>query len=447
MGSKRQTRQFTCQECGASHSKWSGKCASCGAWNTLIEEEVSQTEIKSVSKAAKLKTTKASQRARISTKARLTTGISEVDQVLGGGIMPGSIILLAGEPGVGKSTLLLQLAAACAKRKKVLYVSGEESMGQMHHRVQRLGVKDDNLELATTTSTDSIASTISAGDYDLVIVDSVQTMACDELSSSSGTVSQITNSARMLQVVAKEANTAVLLVGHVTKQGNIAGPKILEHLVDVVLNLEGERFGSFKILRGNKNRFGSTFEVGIFEMKDSGMEPVKNPSAALLNERQVSDGSVVFAAIEGTRALLVEVQALVNRSQFGYPKRTAAGFDLNRLNLLTAVLSRRAGLSLDDQDVYVNVVGGMKVAEPAADLAVCLAIVSALKNKPLKTNAVVFGEVGLSGEIRSVPQVDARVSEAKKIGFKAAIGPSSGSKNSFIKPVRHLNDVTSKILQ
>lgn len=442
---KQQTKQFVCQECGAVHSKWSGRCDTCGMWNSIVEEAITQAGLANRPPAQPLKTARASQRPRQSHR-RLATGLSEVDQVLGGGIIPGSILLLAGSPGVGKSTLLLQVAAAVAARRQVLYVSGEESINQLHHRLDRLAVKSDNLELATTTSTDSIVATIAGGQYDLVIVDSIQTMACDDLSASAGTVSQITNSARRLQVAGKTAGCSILLVGHVTKQGSIAGPKLLEHLVDVVLNLEGERFGSFKILRGTKNRFGSTFEVGIFEMKADGMMAVKNPSAALLDERQVSDGSVVLATIEGTRALLVEVQALVNRTQFGYPKRTAVGFDLNRLNLLTAVLARRAGFRLDDQDVYVNVVGGMKIAEPAADLAVALAIASALKNKPVRANAVVFGEVGLSGEIRSVPQVDARVAEAKKIGFKAAIGPASGAQNAFVKPVRQVRDITDKIL-
>lgn len=379
-------------------------------------------------------------------KQRLGTGIAEVDEVLGGGIVPGSLLLLAGEPGIGKSTLLLQVAAAVSQGKRVLYVSGEESLRQVYVRAQRLDIDSQKLQLAAATSTDAIASTVAQSDYDLVIVDSVQTIACEDIGSSAGTVSQITNSARMLQSVAKSSHTAVLLVGHVTKQGNIAGPKILEHLVDVVLNLEGERFGSFKVLRGTKNRFGSTYEVGIFEMKDAGMMPVKNPSAAFLHERQPGDGSVVFATIEGTRALLVEVQALVNQSNYGYPKRTTVGFDLNRLNILAAVLAKRARLPLNDYDVYINVVGGMKVQEPAADLALCLAIMSALKNKPLKQNAVVFGEVGLSGEVRSVNQVEARVNEAQKLGFKAAIGPASGSNNSFIKPVKHITDITNKFL-
>lgn len=437
--------EFVCQECGSAHAKWGGRCSACGAWNSLVEETITPAAT-NAPQAAKLNPTSVKNIKASAVGKRLTTTIGEVDQVLGGGIMPGSILLVAGEPGIGKSTLLLQIASGAAAKQRVLYVSGEESLEQLHHRARRLKAAGGGLELVAATSADSVAATIAGGEYDLVVVDSIQTMATASVSSAAGTVSQITNSARQLQLAAKDTNTAILLVGHVTKEGSIAGPKILEHLVDVVLSLEGERFGNFKLLRGTKNRFGSTFEVGIFEMKDSGLVPVKNPSAALLQERAAGDGSVVLATIEGTRALLVEVQALVIRSNFGYPKRTAAGFDLNRLNLLCAVLGKRTRLSLGSYDVYVNIVGGMKVSEPAADLAVCLAIVSALKNKPLRANAVVFGEVGLSGEIRSVNQVEGRVSEAKKLGFRAAIGPRSGSKSTFIKPVGHLNDLINKIL-
>ncbi len=408
--------RFVCQECGNVESKWSGKCGNCGSWNSFVEEKA-VTNSAGIASGAKLQATPATKIKANTQTARLSSDIDEVDQVLGGGIIPGSVILLAGEPGIGKSTLLLQLANSLAQKSRVLYVSGEESLNQIKLRADRLNTLNVMLELATSTSSDDIAVTISSGEYQLVVVDSIQTMATAGVSSSAGTVSQITNSAQLLQNAAKNSHTAVLIVGHVTKEGNIAGPKILEHLVDVVLHLEGERFGGFKLLRGVKNRFGSTNEVGIFEMNSDGMKPVQNPSEAFLAERSGGDGSVVFPSLEGSRAVLVEVQALVSASPFGYPKRTAVGFDLNRLNLLVAVLSRRAGLNLGTQDIYVNIVGGLRLAEPAADLAVCMAIASAFRKKPLIDKTVVFGEVGLSGEVRRVEQPEKRLSEAKKLKF------------------------------
>lgn len=350
--------------------------------------------------------------------------MNEVDNVLGGGVVAGSVNLIAGQPGIGKSTLLLQLAYNLSAEYKVLYVSGEESAHQIGLRAQRLGADAKKLQLATSTVTDDIAATVASGDYQLVIVDSIQTVSCSDISSAAGSVSQITNSTHMLTAAAKTTNTALIIVGHVTKEGSIAGPKVLEHVVDVVLQLEGDRYGGFKLLRAVKNRYGSTNEAGIFEMTDSGLQTVDNPSAALLAERQVSDGSIVLATLEGTRPLLVEVQALVNRTSYGYPKRAASGIDLNRVNLLVAMLERRTKLNLADQDIYVNIVGGIKLTEPAADLAVCMAIASASKGMQLKENAVVFGEVGLSGEIRHVPHIEKRLAEAKKLGFSTAIGPA-----------------------
>ncbi len=358
------------------------------------------------------------------TLARIDAELPEVNQVLGGGIVPGAVMLLSGDPGIGKSTLVLQLAARIAATQKVLYVSGEESANQIKLRADRLEVTADGLELLCETNADVIAATVSSGSYGLVIIDSIQTMETDTLSGSPGTVGQITASAQMLQRAAKTHHVAMMIIGHVTKEGNIAGPKILEHLVDVVLYLEGEKYGAFKALRSIKNRFGSTSEVGIFEMQDKGLMPVPNPSAALLAERQEAPGSVVLATMEGTRPLLVEVQALVSKSPFGYPKRTASGFDINRLNVLVAVLTKRAGLPLSDQDIYVNVIGGLKITEPAADLAIILAIASAFKNASIMHNLVAFGEVGLSGEIRSVNNVSGRLAEAKKLGFRYAVGPS-----------------------
>ena len=419
--------QFVCQSCGATHSRWMGKCENCGAWNSLVEEVAGPVVKAGKTAAAAAVKTERLDEIRVADRPRFRTGLEEVDQVLGGGIVPGSVMLLSGDPGIGKSTLVLQIAATLAAGKRVLYVSGEESTTQVKLRADRLGVNADGLELLSETSVDSIVATISMAAYELVIIDSIQTMAVDVLTGAPGTVGQITASSQALQAVAKGRHIAMLIIGHVTKDGTIAGPKILEHLVDVVLYLEGDRYGSFKALRGIKNRFGSTSEVGIFEMNDTGLVPVPNPSAALLAERQPGPGSVVLATLEGSRPLLVEVQALVAPTAFGYPKRTAVGFDLNRLNLLVAVLTKRAKLNLSSSDIYVNVVGGLRVSEPAADLAIILSIASALNDIAVPNNLVAFGEVGLNGEIRSVSQVAKRLGEAKRLGLTTAIGPRLGT--------------------
>jgi DNA repair protein RadA/Sms len=432
-------------------SSWSGRCPECGEWNTLQEEAVIDTGmtggVTSDGRALKANSVGSSVH---HDQERLQTGMKEVDTVLGGGVVIGSVNLIAGQPGIGKSTLLLQLASSIAKKHKVLYVSGEESGHQVGMRAERLGVPTGSeLQLATSTSADDIAATVLEGQYELVVVDSIQTVAVKGVASAAGSVSQITNSTHLILNAAKQSNTAVVLVGHVTKEGAIAGPKVLEHVVDVVLQLEGERYGGFKVLRAVKNRFGPTTEAGIFEMGEKGLETVENPSAALLAERQVSDGSIVLATMEGTRPLLVEVQALVNKTSYGYPKRAASGIDLNRVNLLVAMLERRTKLSLSDQDIYINIVGGMKITEPAADLAVCLAIGSAAKGLQLKSNAVVFGEVGLSGEVRHVPYIDKRIAEAKKLGFDEAIGPiqKSGKKAAFLKGVSDVRSALNQFLE
>lgn len=434
-------------------SAWSGRCPQCGEWNTLQEEVqivASGPAAAGVSNGKRLEPQAVSELVKIDQK-RLATGMADVDTIMGGGIVAGSVNLIAGQPGIGKSTLLLQLAYAVAGHARVLYVSGEESAHQVGLRAQRLGATRSNLQMATSTSADDIAATIVAGTYDLVIVDSIQTIACAAVASSAGTVSQITNSTHLIMAAAKQVNTAVVLVGHVTKEGAIAGPKVLEHVVDVVLQLEGDRYGGFKILRAAKNRFGSTSEAGIFEMVHEGLRPVDNPSAALLEERQVSDGSIVLATLEGTRPLLVEVQALVNKTSYGYPKRAASGIDLNRVNLLVAMLERRTKLNLAEQDIYINIVGGMKITEPAADLAVCMAIGSAAKGLQLKQNAVVFGEIGLSGEVRHVPFAEKRIAEAKKLGFDGAIGPklkgASGAHDSFLVSVPNVREALNQFLE
>lgn len=411
---------YVCGGCGAASASWSGRCYACGEWNTLEQ----QSDVAGVVGDGRELTATALGDARLKDNPRHVSGIGEIDDVMGGGIVPGSVNLIAGQPGIGKSTLLLQLANALAAREDVLYVSGEESAHQVGARAGRLGVAARRLLLATSNVTEDIAATIASSRHKLVIVDSIQAVAVNGVAAAAGTVAQITNSARLLTIAAKQSNTAIILVGHVTKEGAIAGPKVLEHVVDVVLQLEGDRYGGFKVLRAIKNRYGPTTEAGIFEMTGKGLVPVANPSAALLAERQATDGSVVLATLEGTRPLLVEVQALVNRAGYGYPRRTASGIDPNRVNLLIAMLERRTKLNLADQDVYVNIVGGIRVGEPAADLAVVMAIASASKAMRLKPSAVVFGELGLSGEVRHVPCVDKRVAEAKKLGFKLFIGPN-----------------------
>ncbi|MBI2592118.1 DNA repair protein RadA [Candidatus Saccharibacteria bacterium] len=441
--------RYVCSNCGAASLTWTGRCQTCGEWNSL-QEEVDVSSLSPKSSGHKLKLESVTAAASLKTP-RLKTGLDDVDEVLGGGLVAGSVNLLAGQPGIGKSTLLLQIAYNTSKNNRVLYVSGEESARQVASRAERLGAQHKALQLAVSNVANDIATTITSGDFDVVIVDSVQAIAVNELTSAAGSISQITGSTQLLATAAKATNTALILVGHVTKEGAIAGPKVLEHIVDVVLQLEGDspQAGGFKILRASKNRYGATTEAGIFEMTEIGMQPVNNPSEALLAERQVSDGSIVHATMEGSRPLLVEIQALVNRTSYGYPKRTASGIDLNRVNLLIAMLERRTKLKLADRDIYVNIVGGIRLSEPAADLAVCMAVASAAKSMQLKKNAVVFGEVGLSGEVRHVPYLEKRLAEAKKLGFEAAIGPTvrSGKKPAFLLPVSNVRSALNTFLE
>jgi len=435
---------FVCQQCGARSPKWTGKCEQCGQWNSLVEQAPAPMGKSAVARSAgqgtllqpRPITAAASQD---EPAVRLATGIADLDVVLGGGILPGGVLLLAGQPGMGKSTLLLQVAHAVARQQAVLYISGEESAGQVALRATRLGAdQHEALSFAASTSADDIAATIRTGQYQLVIVDSIQTLSLAEITSAPGTVSQITNASNVIIQAAKQSGTAVVLVGHVTKEGSIAGPKVLEHLVDVVLQFEGDRYGGFKVVRAIKNRYGSTNEAAIFAMGERGLTVVENPSAALLAERQNADGSVVLATLEGNRPILVEIQALVNPTHFGYPKRTASGFDLNRLNLLIAVLERRTKLQLSDKDIYINVVGGLKLADRAADLAVVMAIASAAAGRRLDDGVVVFGEVGLGGEVRSAQAAERRITEAQKLGFTKAIAPHSGLKTPFVHDVRDI---------
>ncbi|MBR3164346.1 DNA repair protein RadA [Candidatus Saccharibacteria bacterium] len=444
--------RFICQNCGASYAKWAGRCENCQEWNTLLEQ-VAPTESEAKSALArgavsgkKLATASINSIEPSDKQSRLSTNFPDLDTVLGGGILLGSVNLLAGQPGIGKSTLLMQICSNVASQgKAVLYVSGEESAGQVKLRALRLGASSEKLHFASSTSGNDIAKTIETGDYDLVIVDSIQTLSLAEISSAPGTVSQVSNCGNLLIRAAKATDTAVIIVGHVTKDGTLAGPKVLEHLVDVVLNFEGDRYGGFKTVRAVKNRFGSTVEVAIFEMASNGLQEVKNPSEALLAERQNTDGSIIMATIEGARPLLVEIQALVNPTNYGYPKRTASGFDLNRLNLLIAVLEKRTKLKLQDKDIFINVVGGLKLNDSAADLAICMAIASAAASRKLADKLVVFGEVGLGGEIRSVSSPDRRIAEAKKLGFTGAIAPAT-IKDKFVLPITDLRSALVKYM-
>ncbi len=413
---------FVCSNCGYKTPRWQGKCPECEQWNSLEEQRVTGGRSASVSSVAAkpvgLGTIKESD------KERFTTGIGEFDSVVGGGIVPGSLVLLGGDPGIGKSTLALQLSLKFANN--VLYVSGEESVHQIKYRANRIDSKHE-LQVLSETDLESVLATIEATHPSLVIIDSVQTMYSETASGVAGGVAQVTNAVQRIMRLAKQYHVSFILIGHVTKEGYLAGPKTLEHMVDTVLYLEGERFASFRILRCVKNRFGTTNEVGVFEMVKEGLQEVKNPSQLFLSDEQLSaSGNVVTSVMEGSRALLLEIQALTSVTNFGYPKRTTAGYDNNRLQLLTAILSKRAGMNLSNQDIYVNVVGGIKITEPAADLAVALSIISSIKDSPLD-GTVVIGELGLSGEVRFVPNLEKRIKEAEKLGFKKIICPRSRS--------------------
>lgn len=444
---------FICQKCGARHPKWAGRCNECGEWNSLVEEVVDDAKT-AIAKSRQTATTLTPQKLHYeSDKAnlnerRLDSGVKEINDVLGGGFLTGGVVLLAGQPGIGKSTLLMQVAGFISQTARVLYVSGEESFSQVAARANRLHPNQElTIEFVSSTNVADIAATVLAQKYDLVIIDSIQTMQLDSIASAPGSVSQITNSTNVLIQSAKTANSAMVIVGHVTKEGSIAGPKILEHLVDVVMQFEGDRYGGFKTIRAIKNRYGSTEELAILEMTATGLKVVKNPSEILLKERSNADGSIVLATVEGNQPLLVEIQALVNKTNFGYPKRTASGFDTNRLNLLVAVIERRTKLDLSDKDIYVNVVGGLKLNDPAADLAVVMAIASNATGRKLADDIVVFGEIGLGGEVRSVPSIAARIKEAKKLGFTKAIAPRGDVKTDFIESVKDLRQILIKYLE
>ena len=417
--------KFCCTECGYDSPKWLGRCSGCGLWNTMVEEVITAKADVRIRYAEGGKPRPITQVDTAAVPRRLT-GVGEFDRVLGGGIVPGALMLIGGDPGIGKSTLLLQVAAGLsATCGPVLYVSGEESAVQTRMRAERLGKVCNNLFIMTETNLDENIAAASSMQPALVIIDSIQTMYSPEISSAPGSVGQVRESTGKLLRFAKETNIPVAIIGHVTKEGNIAGPRLLEHMVDVVLYFKGERNYAFRVLRAMKNRFGSINESGIFSMEESGLLEVKNPSIMLLSERSHGmPGSVVLACLEGVRPLLIELQALVSTTVFGMPRRMAAGFDYNRLVLLMAVLEKRVGLLLSNQDAYVNAVGGIKIDEPAADLAVALAIASSFRNLAVDNQTVVMGEVGLTGEVRMVSRADLRISEAATLGFKRFVIPA-----------------------
>lgn len=420
---------FICQQCGTEFAKWQGQCSACGEWNSLVETIRFNGPQRSFSPISPSLPPQKLADIKLVRRFRLPTKIGELDRVLGGGIVPGSLVLLAGEPGIGKSTLTLQLTRALVS-KPVLYISGEESLEQIKTRAQRLGVESNNLLLLAETEINRIVATLEqkAADLSLVIIDSVQTLYTPELSSGAGSVGQVRDCTSRLLRFAKASGVAVFLVGHVTKQGAIAGPKVLEHMVDTVVYFEGDRFGGIRLLRASKNRFGATDEVGIFEMTDKGLVEVNNPSKLFLKTREQSvPGSVVVITMEGTRPVLVEIQALVVPTQLAIPRRIAQGVDYNRLQLITAILSKRLGLPLGGSDVYLNITGGFKIEEPAADLGIALAIVSSFKNKALPSQLGCFGELGLLGELREVAQAEKRIKEARRLGFIEIISPEKYS--------------------
>ncbi len=421
---------FFCQSCGYESAKWSGQCPVCKAWNTFAEEPAApKTRASHGSRRGGSRPEPVSMKAISSgEQARISTGMRELDQVLGGGIVPGSLVLVGGDPGIGKSTLLLQVCRNLAGRlDRVLYISGEESLQQIKLRASRIGDFADALELMCETNLTDIEEVVLRRKPQVVIIDSIQTMYQEEISSAPGSVSQVREATGVLLRLAKEQNIAVFIVGHVTKEGTVAGPRVLEHMVDTVLYFEGDRHASYRILRGVKNRFGSTNEIGVFEMRDNGLKEVANPSEYMLSGRpEGASGSVVACTMEGTRPMLLEVQALVCKTNFGLPRRTAAGIDFNRVNLLMAVLEKRLNLPLSGYDAYVNIAGGVRLSEPAMDLALVLAIISSYKDVPVSDKTIVFGEVGLSGEVRAVSMCAQRVQEAKKLGFEKVILPASG---------------------
>ena len=450
---------FFCQNCGHEESKWLGQCPACGEWNTFVEERVGSGVTKGTTASSRavrdsVREAKVMPLTEVTANddERCETGIRELDRVLGGGIVPGSLVLVGGDPGIGKSTLLLQVCQRMAQMKKILYISGEESQAQIKLRANRMGKFTPNLLLLCETSLETIRGVIEKERPELVIIDSIQTMYSEDVSSAPGSVSQVRESTNIFMQLAKGLCIPIFIVGHVTKEGTVAGPRVLEHMVDTVLYFEGDRHASYRILRAVKNRFGSTNEIGVFEMRQDGLAEVENPSEYMLSGKpENASGSVVACSMEGTRPILIEIQALVCRSNFGMPRRTAAGTDYNRVNLLMAVLEKRLGLSLGNCDAYVNIAGGIRMNEPAIDLGIVMAIMSSYRNRPIDEKTIVFGEVGLSGEVRAVSMPEQRVNEAKKLGFETCILPEvslkmvKGISGIRLVGVKTINDVAGFI--
>ena len=447
---------YVCTDCGADYAQWQGQCTACGEWNTLKEVKLSSGSAKSSARKTgyageTINQVKKIDQVSLEEVPRISSSLGELDRVLGGGIVPGSVVLIGGDPGVGKSSLLLQVSCLLSQSAPVLYVTGEESLQQVAMRAKRMSLPVEGLSLLADTDVEAIAQAADTEKPKVMILDSIQTMQLADVGSAAGGVSQVRESAAYLTRYAKQNNVMMFLVGHVTKSGEVAGPRVLEHIVDTVLFLEGQSDSRFRTLRAIKNRFGAVNELGVFAMTETGMKQIKNPSAIFLSRgEEVSPGSVVMVVWEGSRPLLVEIQALVDESPYGSPKRVTVGIDNNRMSMLLAVLHRHAGVQASDQDVYVNVVGGVKIAETSADLAVLVAVVSSLRNKPLPNDLIVFGEVGLSGEIRPVPSGQERIFEAAKHGFKKAIVPASnmpkgGVPDMEIYPVSSLQEALNYI--
>ena len=419
---------FVCSNCGNESPKWLGKCPACNSWNTFYEEKIVTSKVSGEKKAVSAEVKKLNS-VEIEKYSRYKTGYEELDRVLGGGLVQGSLVLLGGEPGIGKSTLILQICDKIKVNGSVLYISGEESATQIKMRADRLNINNENILFLGETCIETIENTLESIKPDFIIIDSIQTMYSEQLQAAAGSVSQVREITARIMQLCKRKNITTILIGHVTKDGNIAGPRVLEHMVDTVLYLEGERYFSYRILRGVKNRFGSTNEVGLFEMREEGLCEIENPSEILISERDGNpSGSVIVASLEGTRPMLIEIQALLAPTAFGMPRRTGIGVDYNRMALLMAVLEKRAGLHISNYDAYINVVSGIKIDEPAVDLGIALAIASNFKNVPLPKDLVVVGEIGLTGEIRSVNSLEKRVKEAEKMGFKTFVVPESGKK-------------------
>ena len=441
MAKSKMTTVFYCQSCGYESSKWMGQCPGCREWNTFVEEKISAKSVGTPSgTAARREEAKPSKLSDITLKdeERLSTDIKELDRVLGGGIVPGSLILVGGDPGIGKSTLLLQVCRNIADNsKKVLYISGEESLKQIKIRANRIGEFGENLLLLCETNLGIIEETIRRIEPDITIIDSIQTVYQEDVSSAPGSVSQVREATNVFLQLAKGLGSSIFIVGHVTKEGTVAGPRVLEHMVDTVLYFEGDRHASYRILRGVKNRFGSTNEIGVFEMQEQGLIEVANPSEVMLEGKpEGASGSIVSCSMEGTRPILIEIQALVCRTNFGFPRRQAIGTDFNRVNLLMAVLEKRVELQMSDCDAYVNLAGGMKITEPAIDLGIAMAVASSFKNRPVDDKMAAFGEIGLSGEVRSVSMIEQRVREAVKMGYTTCIIPQV-----CVKQLKNIKDV------